>query len=432
MHPHRHLRPVRRGQGDLAVDPGRPTPSVALGHLPHADQRVRPGPQHHLLQRPDPGPVLLPRRLEDPAPQPRYVLLVGPPVDGVPVEHVLGSVHRVGVQLAPRFARPSASAFKGSPAHVSALSGPAAWTGIRPVPRDGRLEQRPSLSRVPLPFGHRHPLLGHPVPPGVSAPLTIGLPDPHGPDPDGVSTFRACETRPGWAPPIPRGQRCSRDRRGSPVAACRLFQRPGPITRSSSRRSGLAMTRHHRGFTRVRPSGLPLARSLPRTERGPLGFSPELRTPASRTRRAHVRGGDRSRTLIRNYAPGITGLQSASSLTARTSCRTDPFDLTRIQVRLRGVPAGIAIPHRSGRRACQGPTRDPTRAAGSNRDRLRPPARRDPPDPARRPRHRRQLRRPRQQHSRRQHRPTTSSPYSSTCHPRPLHRRTAHRRRVTS
>jgi putative transposase len=29
----------------------------------------------------------------------------------------------------------------------------------------------------------------------------------------------------------------------------------------------------------------------------------------------------------------------------------DPFDLTRIQVRLRGVPAGMAIPHRIGRHA---------------------------------------------------------------------------------
>jgi putative transposase len=30
---------------------------------------------------------------------------------------------------------------------------------------------------------------------------------------------------------------------------------------------------------------------------------------------------------------------------------SDPFDLTRIQVRLRGVPAGTAIPHRIGRHA---------------------------------------------------------------------------------
>src|SRR6266568_4516128 len=50
-------------------------------------------------------PVLLPRRLEDPPPQPRYVVLVGPPVDGVPVRHVLGSVHLIGVQLAPQFGK---------------------------------------------------------------------------------------------------------------------------------------------------------------------------------------------------------------------------------------------------------------------------------------------------------------------------------------
>jgi len=42
------------------------------------------------------------------------------------------------------------------------------------------------------PFGHRHSLLGHPVPPGDSAPLTVGLPRHHlggGTDPSGVSTF---------------------------------------------------------------------------------------------------------------------------------------------------------------------------------------------------------------------------------------------------
>ena len=42
-----------------------------------------------------------------------------------------------------RFIRPSASMFKGSPAHVSTLSSPAARAGIRPVPHDGRLEQQP-------------------------------------------------------------------------------------------------------------------------------------------------------------------------------------------------------------------------------------------------------------------------------------------------
>ena len=47
----------------------------------------------------------LPRRLEDPAPQPHYVLLMDPPVDGIPVENVVGSVHRHGVQLVLPFAR---------------------------------------------------------------------------------------------------------------------------------------------------------------------------------------------------------------------------------------------------------------------------------------------------------------------------------------
>ncbi len=115
---------------------------------------------------------------------------------------------------------------------------------------------------------------------------------PHGPDPDGVSTFRAHETRPGWAPPKPRDQRCPRDRRGSlrsPLAASTSGQALSPGY--SSRLPRLSMSRHRRGFTHVRPSGLPLARLLPRTERGPLGFYPELRTPTSRTcRRTSERG----------------------------------------------------------------------------------------------------------------------------------------------
>ena len=52
-------------------------------------------------------------------------------------------------------------------------------------------------------------------PPEDWAFVTSGLPAaPDGaPDPDGVLTFRMRELRPGWAPPRPRGQRCSHDRR---------------------------------------------------------------------------------------------------------------------------------------------------------------------------------------------------------------------------
>jgi hypothetical protein len=52
--------------------------------------------------------------------------------------------------------------------------------------------------------------------------------------------------------------------------------------------SGLNLTRHHRGFTGVHPSGLPLACG-PRVEQGPLGFSLGLRTPPSPA--THARAG---------------------------------------------------------------------------------------------------------------------------------------------
>ena len=316
MHPHHHLRPFPRRQGDLTVDPGRPTPGVALGDLPHAEQRVRPGPQHHLLQRPDRGPVLLPRRREDPAPQPGYVLLVGAPDHAIPVENILRSVHRDGVQLVPRFASRSASVFTSSPAHVSSLSGPT----VRPA--SGRFPATAAwsgslLSRVPLPFGHRHLLLGHPVPPRDSAPLTIGLPGLLGPDPDGVSTFRACETRPGWAPPTPRGQRCSRDRRWvsgrrlPPLPAARPYH---PVFVPSLRAHDYEASLGVYLRSPVRPSPRPV---VPPDGTGALGLLPRASHPRQAGPAGARRGGDRSRTLIRNYASGMTGLQSARSLNMR-------------------------------------------------------------------------------------------------------------------
>jgi hypothetical protein len=69
----------------------------------------------------------------------------------------------------------------------------------------------------------------------------------------------------------------------SPLAATASGQVLSPGF--STRLPGLQITRRHQGFIRIRPSGLPLARLLPRTERGSLGFFPELRTPTGRTRR---------------------------------------------------------------------------------------------------------------------------------------------------
>ena len=54
---------------------------------------------------------------------------------------------------------------------------------------------------------------------------------------------------------------------------------------SPQARPRLEITKHHQGFAHVHPPGLPLARLLPQTEQGPLGFHPGLRTPTDKTRR---------------------------------------------------------------------------------------------------------------------------------------------------
>ncbi len=105
---------------------------------------------------------------------------MGAPIDDLPVQD--SNVLRVrSPQWCPTCPfgspGPSASVFKGSPAHVSSLSGPAT-AGRYPAgyATSDRRRADPSAAGFPSPFGHRHPLLGHPVPPRDSAPLTIGLP----------------------------------------------------------------------------------------------------------------------------------------------------------------------------------------------------------------------------------------------------------------
>ena len=155
--------------------------------------------------------------------------------------------------------------------------------------------------------------LGILFPSRSSAPLTIGLPGltartrrvfhvPHNRDSAGLGALftprPAVLSRPAS---VPR----------SPLAASTNGQALSP--RSTSHLPRLSITRHHRGFTHVRPPGLPLARSLPRMGQGPLGFFPGLRTPAGRTCGAR-QGGDGHRAPTRSYATDIAGLHSASSL----------------------------------------------------------------------------------------------------------------------
>ena len=114
------------------------------------------------------------------------------------------------------------------------LCGTAAWRG------------RPSGPGFPLRFRRRRSLLGHPIPAGE-----LGL--PHGrltgharrrvPDLDGVTAFRTHELRPGWAPSIPRGRRCSSRTEGRAQPAPAASRLPVLAPRYGFPPAGLRLTR---------------------------------------------------------------------------------------------------------------------------------------------------------------------------------------------
>jgi hypothetical protein len=140
----------------------------------------------------------------------------------------------------------------------------------------------------PLPFGRRHSLLGHRVPAeGSASSQSAHLPATL-PDLDGVPTFHTSEMRLGWAPHTPGTVVSSRLKARYSTGTCR-FPAASPLhPAGTSHRRDSSVTRHRRVFTRVHPSGLPLACD-PRMERGSLGFLPELRTPPFPA--THVRMG---------------------------------------------------------------------------------------------------------------------------------------------
>src|SRR6516164_5791822 len=245
VHVHRHLGPGLAGQRDLPADSRGPAARVALRHLPHADQRVTPAPQRELLQVPGQWPVTLLHRLEDPAPQPPYLLLMAPPVHtlpGVTIKHrgqALRSVHR-GVQLALWLRHSRSLRLKGSPVHVSALSSPGS--------------KRPGIRFLDTLSRH-----------GISALLTVGL--PHRPRIPAhgmrthcrVCTFRTHETRTGPGALYTPGTAVSTDRKASAAIACRLSAAV-PIIPEKPPAREVSVTRHQQGFPGSRPIPvLPLA-----------------------------------------------------------------------------------------------------------------------------------------------------------------------------
>jgi hypothetical protein len=130
---------------------------------------------------------------------------------------------------------------------------------IRPVIRNGRRGSRPSVSVSCCLSAAGVGLLGHPVPAGGSAFLTVSAPRhvtvlgsqrgcrvPHEQDTTGVGApyipGPAVFPGRGWV------------RRPAPAAFQRLVLHPA----TASHLPGLTITRHQRGFTCVHPSGLPL------------------------------------------------------------------------------------------------------------------------------------------------------------------------------
>ena len=196
-----------------------------------------------------------------------------------------------------------------------------AYARIRPVIQDGR--RRPGyhvlVSRRLSATGIRFLVIL--CPPGNWAFLAVGLPVLlPGPDPDGVTTFRAHELRPGWVPSLPRGLRCPHGRQVIPGRRMPPCSGPSLYPRPATHHRRLLITRHHQGFTVVHPSGLPLACS-PRVEREPSGFPPGLHTPPLPA--AHAGMGTGIVGTCLSYVT-ISWPSSPRSHSPRaTSCRTD-------------------------------------------------------------------------------------------------------------
>jgi hypothetical protein len=164
--------------------------------------------------------------------------------------------------------------FTGSPAHVSALSGPTARSASGRLPRSCPPGAAAFPPRVPVAFrraGIR--LLGIRSRRGIAPLLRSAYRALQQPGPRrGFHVPRIRDTTGVGVPLTPRPAVFPRPTltARSPLAASSNGQALPPW--SSSRRPGLEITRHQQGFTCVHPSGLPLARCSPGRNGGPSAF----------------------------------------------------------------------------------------------------------------------------------------------------------------
>ena len=166
-------------------------------------------------------------------------------------------------------------------------------------------------------FGHRHSLLGHPVPAEELGP-------PHGrlTGPPGSGPRRGCRVpharaatgvgalyTPGTAVLIPTEATA----RPAPAAS----QRPVPAPRRTSHRPRLCLTRHQPGFKRFARPVFPSPVAA-RMERAALGLHPRASHPADQEPDNARRGGDRPSSTDLELLAQLTSvdLQSGSSLVA--------------------------------------------------------------------------------------------------------------------
>ena len=172
----------------------------------------------------------------------------------------------------------------------------------------------------------RPPCPGFPSPYGAPAFASWASCSRQGIGPSSPPAYRRRLTAPRTLTGFSRSACASRDRGGrpldpeasgvhttdenSPAAACRSST-ARPCTPVPIPSPELWVTRHQRGFTHVRPSGLPLA-CAPGWNGTRFGFSPELRTP--RLPATHVRAGTGLEHWPGATSPTSSALQSTHSL----------------------------------------------------------------------------------------------------------------------